>query len=92
MMDREDKPHGEGGQLYASTSFKELFRYRKAGRTRAYNLKPLGEDRAELWVVSEGESNERKLRKLVTFDRPEDATAFLDDVQRELRAGGWWEP
>jgi hypothetical protein len=91
MMGREDKPHVEWDERNSSTSFKELFRYRKVGRTRAYNLRPLDEDRAELWVVSEGESKERKSRRLVTFDSPEDARAFLDDVERELRAGGWWE-
>jgi hypothetical protein len=90
-MDRENRRHVESDEFDASTSFEELFRYRKAGRTRAYNLRPLGGDRAELWVVSEGGSNERKSRKLVTFDSPEDAGAFLDDVERELRAGGWQE-
>ena len=35
-MGREEKPHVEWDELYASTSFKQLFRYRKVGRTRAY--------------------------------------------------------
>lgn len=68
---------------------RELFRYAKAGRTRTYHLKHLDGERAELWVASPGPGNSRKVRRLVTFDRIDDADVFLDDVERELRRGGW---
>jgi hypothetical protein len=47
-MDYGRKPNADWDELYASTSFRELFRYTKAGRTRAYNPKPLSDERAEL--------------------------------------------
>ena len=68
--------------------FRELFRYRKADRTRAYQLWVLNETNMELWVVSEGG---QKQRRLVTFTNPDDAVPFLESIERELRAGGWGE-
>jgi hypothetical protein len=58
---------------------------------RIYNLKALDGERAELWVVSQGAGSARKSRKLVTFDRVDHANLFLEDIERELRAGGWSE-
>ena len=68
-----------------------MFRYRKNGRTRTYNLRVLSEDKSELWVASEGKGTVRNSRKLVTFDNPDDVDPFLREVERELRMGGWSE-
>jgi hypothetical protein len=40
-------------ELRASTDFRELFRYRKAGVERVYNLRVLSEDAAEVWFNDE---------------------------------------
>jgi hypothetical protein len=77
--------------LHVSPAFLELFHYAKAGRTRAYHLKSLDDESAELWVVSQAAGKPRTARKLVTFDRVEDADLFLQDIKRELREGGWSE-
>ncbi len=69
----------------ASTGFRELFRYRKSGRTRTYSLRFV-EDGVELWVVS---AEGQRVRKLTTFADPDDVAPFAEDVERELRAGGW---
>jgi hypothetical protein len=49
MAKREGKPGVDWDQLYASTDFRELFRYRKEKRTRTYQLRVLGNGNAELW-------------------------------------------
>jgi hypothetical protein len=85
----EGKPRVDWHELYESTDFRELFRYRKGGRRRSYKLRVLG-DRAELWVLSEG-GEEPKSRKLATFESPDDVVPFLQSVEQELRAGGWQE-
>jgi hypothetical protein len=70
---------------------RELFRYRKGRRTRAYGLKMLSSERSELWVHTEDERGQRRGRRLVTFESTEDEQAFLEDVRYQLRAGGWVE-
>jgi hypothetical protein len=72
-------------ELHASNSFRELFRYKKAGNVRIYNLRALSEHKAELWVVTA----RGKSRQLATFTTQDEASAFLDSVEQELRAGGW---
>jgi hypothetical protein len=46
-------------------------------------------DTTELWVVAIQGGNSVKSRKLVTFDSNNDMVPFLDDIERELRLGGW---
>lgn len=88
-MARQGTREVESQEPGASSGFREMFRYGKAGRTRVYNLKVLSEDTTELWVVSIRDGNPVKSRKLVTFDSNEDVGPFLDDIERELRLGGW---
>jgi hypothetical protein len=91
MTQRNGKTEADSGTLHASTSFHEVFRHRKSGRTRVYNLKVLDDGRAELWVVSEQNGRMTGSRKLVTFDNADDAAPFLQEIERELRQGGWSE-
>jgi len=77
------KPAAERNQL--SGSFREAFRYTKAGRIRVYNLRTVSDAEAELWVVTA----EGKSRRLTTFNTIDEERVFLQDVQRELRDGGW---
>lgn len=88
MAKREPDPYVAWNEPHTSTDVRELFRYRKASRTRVYNLRIISEAEAELWVVSE---EGHRSRKLVTFDNPDDAVPFIQDVERELREGGWRE-
>lgn len=90
MAEDDGKPNVEWEELHESTSFRDVFRYRKDGRERAYKLRVLG-DHAELWVVSEENSKEMKSRKLVTFTNSDDVRPFLESIEHELRAGGWLE-
>jgi putative intracellular protease/amidase len=82
------KPRLDWDQLRASPDFLELFRYKKAGRVRVYNLR-VDERTADLWVVVEDRGKVVKSRRLVTFENPDDTPPFLEDVERELRMGGW---
>ena len=84
----KQKPHAQRDELHAPTDFRELFRYKKADRTRAYQLRVLNENNAELWVVSEGGQKPRS-RLLVTFTNPDDVVPFLESIEQDLRAGGW---
>ena len=68
---------------------RDVFRYQKAGRTRAYRLRAVSDEIEELWVVSYQRGNAGKARRLVTFECLDDTAPFLLDVERELRAGGW---
>ena len=76
-------------RLPITSSLREVFRYAKANRVRIYNLKVLSDETSELWVASEENGRSLKSRKLVTFDNREDVAPFLQDIERELRAGGW---
>ena len=42
-------------------------------------------------MVSEGDSEGMKSRKLATFTNPNEVTPFLESIEHELRAGGWLE-
>ena len=70
--------------------FRALFCYRKGQRTRTYGLKSLDERRSELWVVARGPgANASTARRLATLDDDDDTSAFLEDIQHELRRGHW---
>lgn len=68
---------------------RELFRYRKADKTRAYSLRVVSEAEAELWVVIEGGRDGPRSRKLMTLTDPGDVEPLAESLQQELRAGGW---
>jgi hypothetical protein len=69
----------------------EVFRYRKADRIRTYGLRPVAGAGAELWVVSSAAGRAARSRKLLAFTSDRHVDAVLEDVRRELRAGGWLE-
>lgn len=77
--------------LHPESGLRGVFRYAKQGRLRAYGLKTLSDDTIELWVVAAAGYGARKARRLVTFASAEDIDPFLEDIGRELRAGGWSE-
>lgn len=77
--------------LHPESGLRGVFRYAKQGRLRAYGLKTLSDDTIELWVVAPARRGARKARRLVTFASAEDIDPFLEDIGRELRAGGWSE-
>ena len=65
--------------------FREVFRYKKADRVRIYHLSSSDDEEAELWVVTAA----GKSRRLTTLKASDDEALFLQDVQRQLREGGW---
>jgi hypothetical protein len=66
-----------------------MFRYEKSSRTRAYNITDVSDDTAELWVISETRGKLARSRKLAQFEHPHDVNPFLQEIERELRLGGW---
>ena len=89
MSERDAKPHVEWDEPYASTSFRELFRYSKAETTRTYSLRAVSETEAELWVVIDGRRQGPRSRKLMTVKDPKDVAPLMESIQQELRVGGW---
>ncbi len=87
-MDREPKPKLKWDELRESTAFREKLRYRKGRKTRIYNLRDVA-DGTELWVVTEEPGKEAKSRNMLRFENSDDIGPFLEDVERELRTGGW---
>ena len=86
---RDPKPNLDWNELYASTSFRELFRYRKGERIRAYQLRVVSDASAELWALTEGGGQKPRSRRLMTVTDPKDTAALLESVEQDLRAGGW---
>lgn len=87
----DKKPAAQWNELYASTDFREQFRYKKGTRTRTYNVTPTSEGRAGLWVLSTERGKILNSRKLMSFSDRDDVLPVLQDIQRELRKGGWSE-
>ena len=83
---RTAKPVPDG--ISVSSDFRELFRYRKAGRVRIYNLR-VASNGAELWVVSSQAGKVLSSSKKATFSNPDEAAIVLEDVERTLAVGGW---
>lgn len=77
--------------LSASTGSREVFRYRKADRTRTYQLNVLATRAAELWVVTDGGGQEKKSRRLMTLTDLKEVVPILESIEQELRTGGWSE-
>ena len=71
------------------TSYRELVRFRKQGRTRSYGVAFSGDGSPELWVIAEGGAQPTRARRMVTFADGDDTGAFLQDVEIDLRRGGW---
>lgn len=70
-------------------SYRELVRYRKQGRTRSYGVALSSDGSPELWVIAEGGALRTRARKMLTFADADDTGAFLQDVEIDLRRGGW---
>ena len=71
------------------TGIREVFRYAKAHRTRTYGLKPLDDERAELWVATAERGRPKRSRRLAVLSGHEETTIVLESVEQELRLGGW---
>jgi hypothetical protein len=71
------------------TGIREVFRYAKAHRTRTYGLKPLDDDRAELWVATAERGRPMRSRRLTVLTGHEETAIVLESVEQELRLGGW---
>ena len=76
--------------INASADFHDLAEFTRGGQTRRYLLRPVAGG-AELWRVTEtpGEAPESILE--TRFRDSEEAAAFLREMERALRAGGWTE-
>jgi hypothetical protein len=74
----------------AYSDIQQLFRVEKAGRQRIYQLRR-ADARSELWVFSSERTRPTKSRQLVTFEKDDDADAFIQEIRKELRVGGWSE-
>jgi hypothetical protein len=94
MVSKEPNPSVRWDALIASTDVRERFRYKKHGRMRTYSLR-VSDDGAELWVSAGKPGAMLNWRRMARFDEPGEAVAYLDDVEKTLRLGGWtdvgWE-
>jgi len=84
------KPAASAEPSHVYTDIQQLFRYEKSGRIRTYQLH-LSEERSELWVFSRDGTRPATSRLLVTFKKSDDADAFIQEIRKELRVGGWSE-
>ena len=85
---RKPSTSAEPSPPYAD--IRQLFCYEKSGRYRTYQVR-LAEGRSELWVVSRKGAGPTTSRQLVVFDKADDSDAFIQDIRKELRVGGWSE-
>jgi hypothetical protein len=89
LTEIKPKPEERTGEaLLAEADFRTLFRYKKSHRSRIYKLREW-DGGTELWVVSEENGKTKRARRIVNFRNPDDIEPFMEDVERELRAGGW---
>jgi hypothetical protein len=70
--------------------FREVLRVTRADETRIYGIR-IGEGGAELWRVSEAAGEPARSIKECDLAGPDEASDFLDEVRRTLKAGGWQE-
>jgi hypothetical protein len=81
----------EWDDLYASTAFKDLVRYRRGDATMAIKLRVIDEGkRAEIWVQTHQEPDSTPLTlERESFYDPEAAIIFVDEYKARLEAKGW---
>ena len=70
--------------------FREVLRVTRADETRIYGIR-VGAGGAELWRVSELAGEPAQSIKECDLAGPDEASDFLDEVRRTLKAGGWQE-
>ena len=88
--DPAPKPAVDLDELIASTDFRELFRYRRGDTVETYNLRPLSDSKAELWVVTThtGESTASSHLE-TTFTTVDEAIRYLDAKEQSLQKSRW---
>jgi hypothetical protein len=87
-MADEPNPYDEGDEPEAADDFRELAIFRRGEVVRTYALRPV-EGGAELWRITQAPGTEPQALTETTFRSAEEALAFLEELQRTLRAGGW---
>src|SRR5262245_46711163 len=89
--DRPPKPSARFDELIASTDFRELFRYQRGDTVQIYNLRPLSNGKAELWIVTStaGKSTGPGSVLGATLKTVDEAIKYLDTKEQELRKDGW---
>jgi hypothetical protein len=86
---QKQKPHVEWDELYASTDFRELFRYKRGRDLVIYHLRPRPNGTAALWVTDNMVDRSVRSTLDATFNTPEDAILALEARQEALTRGGW---
>jgi hypothetical protein len=66
----------------------ELFRYGRGEHVRVYVLRVV-DGGTELWRITEVEGQPSQSIMETSFSGPEEAAAFIEEVERTLTAGGW---
>jgi hypothetical protein len=66
----------------------ELLRYARGMQVRVYVLRVVG-GATQLWRITEEAGQPSTSIMETAFAGPDEAAAFLEEVQRTLTAGGW---
>jgi len=82
------EPEIRWDELIPSTDFHDVSHYSRGDETRIYRLRVLA-DGADLWRISEAPGRPALSIKETHFKTSEEASAFLEEMQRALTAGGW---
>jgi hypothetical protein len=84
----DDDPKPEWDSLIESTDFLHVATFTRGSQTRTYRLRRLSKG-AELWRLTESADKPAESIRECHFNDTQEATAFLQEVERTLRAGGW---
>ena len=81
-------PHHQWDALYASVDFRVMLTILKGADARSYNLRPLENGGAEIWVNQYFGETLKTIQK-ETFREPDDAIRWLGIEEAALRKDGW---
>jgi hypothetical protein len=86
----ETTPDIRWDELVPSADFHDVGHFTRGEDTRVYRLRVLP-DGAELWRITETPGEPPQSIRETHFRTSEEAGAFLEEMQRALKAGGWRE-
>ena len=87
LMDADPEKE-EWDEPQAADDSRELARFKRGADERIYRLRPV-DNGAELWRITEVDGQQTEAILETGFSNVEDALAFLGELDRTLRAGGW---
>ena len=90
MPSDDPSPDIDLDAIHSSADFHDLAEFTRGGQTRRYLLRRVANG-AELWRVTETPGEVTEAIRETRFRDSDEAAAFLGEMERALRAGGWTE-